>query len=198
MPFVQKTVYTEPTHDYHNYGCKIRGDVLHYVAEMERMIDDYICSHFCYNLKKRAELMEIIVSSRFLNFRSKVDLFKHLLLKRKDVNETTAIKIHEILSKKIAPKRNMLAHATLDSSITSIKKWKRDPTTVYFTRYDYTKKTESFGKNDFLILLDPCTAVKSYLMELKGKRIKKMIKRNKGRNPLWPAKQTKLRGNALT
>lgn len=196
MAFVQKTVYTEPTHDYHNYGCKIRGDVLHYVAEMERMIDDYICSHFCYNLKKRAELMEILIATKFITYQSKVDILKHLLLKRKDVDKKVANKMHEVLTKKIGSTRNMIAHCELDSSITSINKWKREPDTVYFTKYAYTKKTEPFGKKDFLALLELISAVKAYLIEFKGKRVQRMIKRNKRRNPFWPAKQTKVKGYA--
>jgi len=190
MPFVQKTVYTEPTHDYHNYGCKIRGDVLHYVAEMERMIDEYICSHFCYNLKKRAELMEVIVATKYITYQAKVDILKFLLLKRKDVTKKEANKIHEVLTHKIGVKRNMIAHCELDSSITSINKWKKEPNTVYFTKYAYAKKTEPFGKNDFIEILNLTGAVKAYLMALKGKRVQRMIKRNRRRNPFWPAKQT--------
>lgn len=191
MAFVTKQVYSEPTYDYHQYAVNLRGSVLHYVAEMERMIDDYICSHFCYNLKKRAELMEIIVATKYMTYQAKVDILKHLLLKRKDVDKKVANKMHEVLTKKIGSIRNMIAHCQLDASITSIVKWKQQPDTVYFTKYAYSKKTEPFGKNDFLALLDQIGAVKVYLMGFKGKRVQAMIKREKRRNPFWPAKQAK-------
>ncbi len=164
MPFIQKTVYSEPTVDYHHYACNLRGSVLHYVSEIERMIDDYICSHFCYNLKKRAELMEIIVATKYMTYQAKVDILKHLLLKRKDVTLKEANKIHEVLTKKIGSKRNMIAHAALDSSMTSIVKFRTDPETVYFTKYAYTKSTVPFGKKDFLELLQLISGVKAYLM----------------------------------
>ncbi len=179
MPFITKTVYSEPSVDYMAYSVDLRGRVLHYVAEMERMIDDYICSHFCYHLKRKAELMEILVSTKHLTYQAKVDILKYLLLKRKDVTKKVANKIHEVLTKKIGAKRNMIAHCVLDSTITSINKFKTDPKTVYFTKYAYIKKTEPFGKKDYMDLLALISAVKSYLMELKGKRIKRKLKRKR-------------------
>jgi hypothetical protein len=191
MAFITKQVYSEPTQDYHQYACNLRGSVLHYVAEIERMIDDYICSHFCYNLKKRGELMEVIVATKFMTYQAKVDILKHLLLKRKDVDKKIANKMHHVLTNEIGVKRNMIAHCELDASITSIVKWETDPETVYFTKYAYEKNTEPFGKKEFIALLELISAVKSYLMTLKGKRVQTMVKRLRRRNPFWPAKQTK-------
>jgi len=42
MAFVQKTVYSEPTHDYYNYAISLRGSLINQVAEMEEMINYYL------------------------------------------------------------------------------------------------------------------------------------------------------------
>jgi len=40
MPFVQKTIYSDPSVDYHNYAVDVRGTVINAVAEMEEAMEN--------------------------------------------------------------------------------------------------------------------------------------------------------------
>jgi len=176
-PFIQKTVYSDLPSDYRNYAIEVRGAILNDIAEMEREIDDYICRYFCSITKKRNELMEVIIATKHLTFASKADILRCILERRKDTTKAEATKIWRHLMETIAPKRNMIAHYKLDTSIGPISSFQTDTQkTIYFLKYANTKTIETFTKKDFLSLLQLVFNVKQFITGLKAKRFQKSLK----------------------
>ena len=168
--------------DYYHYAAGLRGTLINSVAEMEQSIDDYIATHFCYNLKRRTELREIIISTKHLSYNSKVDIVKFLLLKRKDVTTKEANRIETVLTREIGKYRNMLAHAVLDYSLETINKFKQDEKTVYFIRYENGKKPYPFGRTDIIKYLDLAFSVRVFFDSIKSDKTQKKMKMLQRRN----------------
>src|SRR6478672_13483348 len=102
MPFLNARKYSDPSVDYQHYAADLRGKIINEVAEMERVIDDYICSHFCHSKDKKSELMEVIIATKHLTFQSKAEIAKCLLERRQDATKKEANKIYSALNDKIA------------------------------------------------------------------------------------------------
>lgn len=173
-PFIQKTIYSDPPSDYRNYAIDVRGRILNDIAEMEREIDDYICRYFCSITKKRNELMEIIIATKHLTFSAKADIIRCILEKRKDATKKEATKMLNHLMQTIAPKRNMIAHCKLDTSIGCINKFKTDSQkTIYFLKYANQKSSEPFTKKDVMSLSELIFQVKQFIWGLTAQRYQK-------------------------
>ena len=177
MAIPDKIEYRNWMGDYYHYAAGLRGSLINSVAEMEQSIDDYIATHFCYNLKKRTELREIIISIKHLTYNSKVAIVRFLLLKRKDVTTKEANKIKTVLTEEIGKCRNMLAHAVLDYSLTTINKFKQDEKTVYFIRYENGEKPYPFGRNDIIKYTELAFSVKAFFHSIKADKYQKKRKR---------------------
>lgn len=171
MAFVQKTVYTEPTHDYYNYAVNLRGRLINEVAEMEEMINYYICQHFCSTREKKFELMEVLVGSKHVSFQAKAEILKFLLIKNKECTEKEAKTIFDKLVNTIGKQRNVLAHAKLDSSRASIKKFTEDKRTIYFIRYENGKQVKEYGKKQVDELTSVISAVRLVIGEYHYKKL---------------------------
>ena len=172
--FIQRTIYSDPPSDYRNYAIDVRGRILNDVAEMEREIDDYICRYFCSITNKRNELMEIIIATKHLTFNAKADIIRCILEKRKDASKKEATKMLNHLMQTISPKRNMIAHCKLDTSIGCINKFKTDPQkTIYFLKYANTKTSEPFTKKDVMALSEIIFQVKQFIWGLTAQRYEK-------------------------
>jgi hypothetical protein len=168
MPFVQVTRYSDPLVDYLDYAHDIRGRIINSIAEMEPRIDAYICEYFCETREKRTELTEIIISTKHLNFRAKADILRYLLEKREDATKKEAAQIWGHLMNTIAPKRNMLAHNQLDTSIGSINKFKKEKETVYFLKYINEKRVIPFGKKEVIKLLELTQSISGFFLLIKS------------------------------
>ena len=174
-PFIQKTVYSDPMVDYLNYAADIRGRIINNVAEMERGIDDYICRHFCATIEKRNELMEVVISNKHTTFSAKADIARCILERSGDATKEEAKKIWRHLTENIANKRNMIAHYTLDTSIGSINKFKKDKRIIYLLKYSNIKTVEAFSKTDAKNLLELIFNVKQYFWGLKASKYQKSL-----------------------
>lgn len=173
-PFIQKTVYSEPMHDYLAYASDMRGRIINAVAEMERTIDDYICGYFCRSPKKRTELMEVIIANTHVGLRAKVEILRYVLKKKKQAKpEEITHFCDKVLKKQIVDKRNMMAHNPLDTSRKSINKFIQDKSTIHVIRYDNMKKLMHYNKKDASDLLMLIFTVKQFFENLKIKKPKK-------------------------
>ena len=171
---IQKTVYSEPMHDYIEYASSIRGSIINAVAEMERTIDDYICGYFCRPAKKRSELMEVILSNTHVGFRSKIEILRYVLKKKKQAKpEEITYFCDKVLKKKIVDKRNMMAHNPLDTSRASINKFLQDKSTIHVIQYANIKKVKAYTKKETGDLLMLIFTVKQFFENLKIKKPKK-------------------------
>lgn len=163
MPFIKKTVYSDPSVDYLDYAHDLRGRIINGISEMERAIDTYISRHFCDSKGKATELAEILISTSHLTFKSKADIAKHLLIKRGDATNSEAKKIHTHLVDNIAKNRNIIAHNTLLHTASVLKAFKTDKLkTVYFVKFSNEKKEIAFNQKDALKLLKLAFAIKLY------------------------------------
>lgn len=148
MPFVQKTVYSDPPSDYRNYAIDVRGRLINDICEMERAMDRYIAEHFCNTKEKVTELMEAIVCTKFLSFQAKSEIVQKILEKRNDATKDEARQVYTHLVGTIANQRNMLAHYSLDTSMAGLKKFQKEPGTISLLKYLHTKSVEYFTKKD--------------------------------------------------
>jgi len=163
MPFIKKTVYSDPSVDYLNYAHDLRGRVINQISEMERAIDTYISRHFCDSKGKATELAEIIISTSHLTFKSKADIAKYLLIKRGDATKAVANKIHNHLVDNIAKNRNIIAHNTLLHTASVLRSFKTDKLkTVYFVKFSNEKKEIAFTQTDAQKLLKLSFSIKLY------------------------------------
>ena len=78
-----------------------------------------------------------------------------------------------VLKKKIADKRNMMAHNPLDTSISSVTKFVKDKSTFHFIQYDKMKKIIPYSKKETGDLLMLIFTVKQYFEMLKWPKHKK-------------------------
>ena len=177
MPFIQKTIYSDWLIDYLNYGAELRGILINSVAEMEEEMDNYIAKHFCYNSKRRTELREIIISTKHLTFQAKADIYKSLLVRRKDLTIKEANQLYDKMVNKIAADRNIIAHAILDTSHTALNRFHADKRTVTFIKFSNGKHPTVYDNERMLALLDLIHSVKSLPLLIKSeKHIKKLVK----------------------
>lgn len=165
--------YIDPLVDYLNYAADMRGRIINQVAEMERMIDAYICEHFCHSIEKRNELMEVVIATKHITFQAKAEIVQCLLKKTEDATIFEANKIYTALVNKIAYKRNMIAHFTLDTSRPSLILFKNDKQTIHFLKYANTRTRVPFNKKDSIELGQLILAIKAFFLEIKYKRRKK-------------------------
>jgi hypothetical protein len=86
-----------------------RGLILNEVAHLERIIDLLIAYHFCGYTQKAFELMNNVLSTKFLFFEAKVQMLKWIMPNLS--NEYPDI-FPDILNK-IIPQRNVFAHHAL-------------------------------------------------------------------------------------
>jgi hypothetical protein len=162
MPFINKVVYSDNwSGDYLAHAASMRGRILNQVAEMERVIDDYICDHFCESREKKNELMEVILSTRHVTFSSKADIVRCIVERRKDATKAQATKIFNHLDK-IAKERNMVAHYSLDMSMSALKKFQADKDTIGLIKYSKIKSVEEFNKKRVIELTDISFAVQQF------------------------------------
>ncbi|MGG9971997.1 hypothetical protein ACQ33O_09415 [Ferruginibacter sp. SUN002] len=171
MTLITKQVYSEPMHDYLAYASAMRGTLINAVAEMERDIDDYICGYFCRSSKKRTELMEVILANSHVGFRAKVEILRYVLKKKKQAKpEQIAYFCDTVLKKKIADKRNMMAHNPLDTSKASVNKFLRDKSTIHVIQYANMKKVKPYTKKETADLLMLIHSVTQFFRNLKIKK----------------------------
>jgi hypothetical protein len=69
--------------------------------------------------------------------------------------------------KTIASNRNMLAHCQLDTSISSINRFKQDKT-VHFLKYANIKKVVPFSKKEMMELLDLTNLISGFFLLIKS------------------------------
>lgn len=67
----------------------------------------------------------------------------------------------------------MIAHYTLDTSITSLEKFEKDKETIYLLKYANVKTVEPFSKNDMITLIDLITNVNGFFLMLKAPKYNK-------------------------
>lgn len=168
MPFVKKTVYSEPSHDYIAYAADARGRSINAIADMERVIDEYICTHFCSTIEKREELMDVVMSTKHITYQAKIDILRHLLEKREDVTKAQATKIHDRLTKEIGKQRNIIAHCPIDTSRSSIKKFEADKNTIYLIRHYNGKSVIPFGRKEVIEILELTQSIKAFFISVKA------------------------------
>ncbi len=95
--------------DYTELAFKRRGLILNEVALLERLIDLYLAYHFCGVTQKAMDLMNCILSTRYLTFEGKVQILKFI---NPNLLDEHPISFKNILEK-IIPQRNIFAHYTL-------------------------------------------------------------------------------------
>lgn len=153
--------------EYLTYAHDTRGRIINSIAEMEQRIDWYIADHFCSDLKKRTELMEVIISTKHLTFNSKAEIIEFLLKRKGHASGKEAEQIRSHF-RKIGDKRNVLAHCSLDTSLTAIRKFEKDKETVSFIKYLHTKQPVYFGKKDIVELLELTNNISGLLLLTKS------------------------------
>jgi len=166
MALTTNTRYSSPLSDYTNYAARIRGMIINEMAQMEQMLDTYICKHFCHSIEKREELREVIISSKYMTYGAKCDILKCLLERNGDTSKKEAREIHALLKFKIGETRNMIAHCILDTSHVALDSFMTYKNTIYFHKYENTKKTIRFTGKEALKLGQDILAARNFLMGL--------------------------------
>jgi hypothetical protein len=112
----------------------IRGIIINETTYIERLIDEYISSHFCKEQVLKEEIIARIFSGTKIGFTAKKELFLDLL---KTHNEPFYIENINTINKlaEIVEFRNIVAHRVLDTSKEGLSIFKNEKA-IYFRKLD--------------------------------------------------------------
>lgn len=96
--------------------AELRGSILNEVVYLERLMDEYLCRHFCSDKSKRLDLLSFLMATDRITFDNKRGILK--ILMERD-NKPFVLNNKSIFSdlETIMKERNFLAHTLFDSSL---------------------------------------------------------------------------------
>jgi hypothetical protein len=98
-------------------GYFYRGQLINDLIYLERLIDEAVSRHFCTDLERKKELMELMLSNERIGFYNKVQIFEYIFKTHKPEFVKANPNIFSDL-KKLIDERNIVAHYLLDTSET--------------------------------------------------------------------------------
>jgi hypothetical protein len=96
-------------------GYLYRGQIINDLIYLERLIDEAISRHFCEDLQRKKELMELILSNERIGFYNKVQVFEYIFKTHRPEFVNANPNIFSDI-KKLIDERNIVAHYLLDTS----------------------------------------------------------------------------------
>jgi hypothetical protein len=171
MTFDELAKRDELAQEYIVYAHSVRGELVHKVAEMEQRMDRYICEHFCATPEKTKEFAEVIISTKHIAFSSKADIIKHLLKTNNHATTKEANKIHDILLKKIARDRNILAHCSLEVTHETVNDFHKNKN-ITFLRFLNVTSREVYTQAKIKNLITSTEILRMYFYFIKTHKLK--------------------------
>ena len=98
-------------------GYIYRGQLINDLIYLERLIDEAVSRHFCADLEKKKELIELMLSNERIGFYNKVQIFEYIFKTHRPEFVKANPNIFSDI-KKLIDERNIVAHYLLDTSET--------------------------------------------------------------------------------
>ena len=111
--------------EYKELAFRRRGLILNEFSHLERLIDLYMAYHFCGVTEKAKELMNKVLSTKYIYFEAKLQILKW-------IDPKLTKQTNDILNN-VIPNRNIFAHHLLDT--TKRKKGNQKQTETHLLKY---------------------------------------------------------------
>lgn len=142
-----------------------RGEIIGLTIVLERYMDAYIASYFCNTLEKRNDLMDFIICTDRISFRSKIDVLERIL-KKSDKEKTHKSAINDLID--IMEKRNMFAHHHAYHDDASVDLFIKDGT-ISLVKVKNTRQRKTFTYKELTELTDKIRNYTTMFVELNRK-----------------------------
>ena len=122
----------------------IRGFVINQTIALERLIDIYIAKHFSNDEEKQHQLIQMILSTKRIDFEAKRQILKFII---ENYDSNFQEQFPEIAThlKKIGEARNVFAHQILDTGKEALKNLEKGE--IKFVNFHNTPQFISYNKN---------------------------------------------------